>query len=399
MGGQALAQIYSDIIRHTYDADGRLAIKSYGTLEWVTVDMGFTSFTRQEYRESRRVDYLGELTLEDGKVYRRLHEAGWTDGEGREVAAVRDWRGSLRATWTDTGEGGEKVFGNLTGYYPYGLPWADWQGSERWLYGGKELEREHGLWTYDFHAREQDPSLGRFRAPDPLAASNPGTNPYAFCSSDPVNRIDPIGKTDFFNTKGEYLCYVDDGYDVAAMTVGKRHKKETLEEFGRRAYASGEYIVASDKMITQVNEAFKRTDASGLEQMFLVFRDGGVSDIDTGEPGRVKINLDEMSSQYLYDVHSHPNTKNKIGLPRPSELDKETSGNQVNIVLGYKENGIYNPNTIGASQQVEREERIGFYNKEGEIKGSGMERRQFERTINSILGKQQEISIEREKQE
>lgn len=155
--------------------------------------MGFTSFTRQEYRESRRVDYLGELTLEDGKVYRRLHEAGWTDGEGREVAALQDWRGSLRATWTDTGEGGEKVFDDLTGYYPYGLPWADWQGSERWLYGGKELEREHGLWTYDFHAREQDPALGRFRAPDPLADRYKHLNPYLYAAANPITYTDPTG--------------------------------------------------------------------------------------------------------------------------------------------------------------------------------------------------------------
>ena len=181
------------LIRHTYDSEGRLVRRSYGTLEWVTVDMGFTSFTRQEYRESRRVDYLGELMLEDGKVYRRLHEAGWTDGEGREVAAVRDWRGSLRATWTDTGEGGEKVFDNLTGYYPYGLPWADWQGSERWLYGGKELEREHGLWTYDFHAREQDPALGRFRAPDPLADRYKHLNPYLYAAANPITYTDPTG--------------------------------------------------------------------------------------------------------------------------------------------------------------------------------------------------------------
>ncbi len=72
------------------DVNGRLVRRSYGTLEWVTTDLGFTSHTYQAYREERRVDYVGELTLEDGTVYRRTHEAGWTDAQGREVAAVHD---------------------------------------------------------------------------------------------------------------------------------------------------------------------------------------------------------------------------------------------------------------------------------------------------------------------
>ncbi len=147
----------------------------------IATDWGEQTQTDQEYT----YDADGR-TLEDGAVYRRTHEAGWTDAQGREVAAVHDWRGSLRATWTDTSTGnatgggttapfipgasaGTKIYGNLTGYYPYGLPWADWQGSDRYLFSGKEFEREHGLFTYDFHARPYDPGLCRFTQPDPLA--------------------------------------------------------------------------------------------------------------------------------------------------------------------------------------------------------------------------------------
>ena len=60
-------------------------------------------------------------------------------------------------------------YSNLTAYSPYGLPLADWQGDdERYLYSGKELDRDGGLWLYDFHARQYDPQLGRFTTPDPL---------------------------------------------------------------------------------------------------------------------------------------------------------------------------------------------------------------------------------------
>ena len=54
----------------------------------------------------------------------------------------------------------------------------------------------HGLNEYDFSARWQDAANPGFTTPDPLAEQTPWNNPYAYCSGNPVNRIDPDGRLD-----------------------------------------------------------------------------------------------------------------------------------------------------------------------------------------------------------
>ena len=51
----------------------------------------------------------------------------------------------------------------MNDYYPFGLRWNG-QGSSfhKYQFGGKEYEEELNLNTYDFHARQMDPVLGRF---------------------------------------------------------------------------------------------------------------------------------------------------------------------------------------------------------------------------------------------
>ncbi len=52
-------------------------------------------------------------------------------------------------------------------YYLFGLRWNG-QGSQfhKYQFGGKEYEEELNLNTYDFHARQMDPVLGRFLGVD-----------------------------------------------------------------------------------------------------------------------------------------------------------------------------------------------------------------------------------------
>ena len=78
---------------------------------------------------------------------------------------------------------------------------------------------------------------------------------------------------------------------------------------------------------------------------------------------------------YNYDVHTHPNEKNKdgeivnVGSPKPSETDmKVTKPGTVNVVLGYIQNVIPPPsNTIGGSSTVETNRTVGFYISGGSI--------------------------------
>ena len=87
----------------------------------------------------------------------------------------------------------------VTNYYPFGAPYADATavknpGLQQYKYNGKELDRMHGLNTYDYGARQHDPILGRWDRIDPLCEKYYGTSPYVYCMNNPVNAIDPDGR-------------------------------------------------------------------------------------------------------------------------------------------------------------------------------------------------------------
>ena len=79
-------------------------------------------------------------------------------------------------------------------YYPFGA--ATWHGdqTDRYRFGGKELDRTLGLDLYDFEARMYDPVLARFCQPDPMAGKYPWLSPYAYCANNPIRYIDPSGQ-------------------------------------------------------------------------------------------------------------------------------------------------------------------------------------------------------------
>ena len=83
-------------------------------------------------------------------------------------------------------------------YFPYGdlFPTSAADSSvNRYKYTGKESGDEIGL--YDFSARFLHTRFGRFTTIDPLAEKYPDISPYAYCSTNPVNRVDLDGRTDW----------------------------------------------------------------------------------------------------------------------------------------------------------------------------------------------------------
>ena len=129
-------------------------------------------------------------------TYERSNEAAVPDGGGwKRHVYVRDVQGNIRAV-----VGENNAVAEQTDYYPYGMPMADVNSSsvQPFKFGGKELEREGGADFYDFEARRLDFAIGRFTSPDPLCEQTPEVSPYAYCAADPVNRVDPDGKDDYY---------------------------------------------------------------------------------------------------------------------------------------------------------------------------------------------------------
>jgi RHS repeat-associated protein len=62
-------------------------------------------------------------------------------------------------------------------------------------FGGKELDEMHGLNWYDQGARPFDAIIPRTPTMDPMAEKYYNTSPYAQCLNNPVNNIDPDGRS------------------------------------------------------------------------------------------------------------------------------------------------------------------------------------------------------------
>ena len=72
-------------------------------------------------------------------------------------------------------------------------------------YNGKELDMMHGLNTYDYGARQYYSALPVWDRVDQLAEKDQAISPYHFCHDNPINRIDPDGKADYFSTNGNFM--------------------------------------------------------------------------------------------------------------------------------------------------------------------------------------------------
>ena len=115
-------------------------------------------------------------------------------------------------------------------------------GVQPYKYNGKELDRMHGLDSYDYGARWM--SDGRFCTPDPHAINYVGVSPYAYCENNPMNAIDKNGEDSYYLTDGTYICdnlketdhiYVVSNYNyLKQLPNGNRvvefYGKQSLEE-------------------------------------------------------------------------------------------------------------------------------------------------------------------------
>ena len=103
-------------------------------------------------------------------------------------------------------------------YYPFGLTMAGISDKasrtqyveNKYGYSSKELQSKEfidgaGLEVYDFHARIQDPQIGRFAQIDPKCEIFAHYNPYSYCFDNPLLFVDPDGMQASYNWKtGEY---------------------------------------------------------------------------------------------------------------------------------------------------------------------------------------------------
>ena len=102
--------------------------------------------------------------------------------------------------------------------------------------------------TYDFRARQYDPSLGRFLQPDPAGLVD-STNPYTYAINSPLSRVDPWGT----DTRPEVNRHALESYF-------DEERKELAREFVRR---SGN--VGANEVFTMYGYILDEIEKSALE--------------------------------------------------------------------------------------------------------------------------------------
>lgn len=144
----------------------------------------------------------GSLTMKNGKIDKYLFEGGYAQASVASSTTDnfafyyynQDHLGNIREVVNASGS-----VQQVTNYYPFGAPYADIPAAtnpdfQPYKYNGKELDKMHGLNTYDYGARQHDPILARWDRIDPLCEKYYNVSPYNYCGNSPINSVDPDGK-------------------------------------------------------------------------------------------------------------------------------------------------------------------------------------------------------------
>lgn len=104
---------------------------------------------------------------------------------------LTDHLGNVRASFYRNPVSGNLEVIQQDNYYGFGLRKVAQQGSNKYLYNGKELQDE--LTQYDYGFRFYDPVIGRWNVIDAKAELYKNITPYVYAANTPVNAIDPDG--------------------------------------------------------------------------------------------------------------------------------------------------------------------------------------------------------------
>ena len=168
--------------------------------------------------------YCGNAIYENGSLKMLLNESGYYSFQDNKFHFyIKDHQGNIRIVADEAGKVDE-----VNDYYPFGgLMSNACNNTQPYKYNGKELDRKGGLDWYDYGARYYDPLIGMFLSVDPLSENFYSVNPYAYCLSNPFNRIDPTGMSSRYNWKTKR--YEDeDGNEVSWEEVRAEYQLDGM---------------------------------------------------------------------------------------------------------------------------------------------------------------------------
>lgn len=303
-------------IRYLYASDGRkLRVSTSGP-------GGSSSVT----------DYASNVVYRDGSLDRILIPGGYmTDGSYRFF--MTDHLGSIRAV-TDAS-------GNVLhtyDYYPYGEDIAESASAvslsaqecssgtlssepengssstagaflQPYRFNGKESQEFADLPYLDYGARFYHPLSSRWTTMDPMAEKYYSVSPYAFCSNNPVNFVDPDGMvvipkgTDELNiirntipeSDREYVQLNANGQIDASLLSGHESSSgnyQLLKELVTSdLMINVELVSAKEAQDNDGNAYVENLSYSGVDEYFVDSEIQATSGLSTGETGKYGLSL------------------------------------------------------------------------------------------------------------
>ena len=209
---------------YLYSADGtKLQVKYETSYAGLLASGQPSGSASTAIAQTHTIDYVGDKIYEDGVLSRILIEGGYVDYSGETPiyhTYLTDHQGNVRVVVDENA-----AVKQVNHYYPYGALLAESTNGnvQPYKYNGKELDRMHGLDWYDHGARHNDAAIGRWYVVDPLCEKYYDVSPYAYCAGDPVNAIDPDGKSIWTKML------------KTTMKIGSRVASNGLRELGKAA--------------------------------------------------------------------------------------------------------------------------------------------------------------------
>ncbi|QHS56491.1 RHS repeat-associated core domain-containing protein [Mucilaginibacter sp. 14171R-50] len=191
--------VNGNTVTYTYDASGRKLKKVF------TAGSNITT-----------TEYIGGIQYTNGAIDFIQNEEGRARLSGtvyKYEYDLKDHLGNTRTTVTwdaaDATQLTPKIL-QQNDYYAFGLSIKSLEPTvpspkNQYLYNGKELQDETGL--YDYGARFYNPVIGRWTTPDPLAEKYQALSPYNYVADEPIKFIDPDGNEIIIATSGGDLHY------------------------------------------------------------------------------------------------------------------------------------------------------------------------------------------------
>ena len=226
-------QIYftnGSVTKYVYSASGqKLRAVHYTAKPNITRTWGEkpAELTMAQILLADSTDYLmgGSLTMKNGKIDKFLFEGGYAQASVASSTTDnfafyfynQDHLGNIREVVDASG-----AVKQVTNYYPFGAPYADASAAtnadfQPYKYNGKELDKMHGLNTYDYGARQHDPILARWDRIDPLCEKYYSVSPYVYCDNNPINAVDPDGR--------KVKPLDDNAFEIIKMTLPQDSRK------------------------------------------------------------------------------------------------------------------------------------------------------------------------------